>query len=327
MNYVFGPVPSRRLGRSLGVDPTARPGGHKACNWNCVYCQLGHTRHLMTGRERFFPPEAVLDELQSALKESQGGVDWITFVGSGEPTLNIDLGAMLRGVKAMTSLPVAVITNGSTLCFPEVREELSVADAVMPTLDAGDERTFLRINRPQHLYSYKRHVDGLTAFRREYKGKLWLETMMIAGQNDDEESLERLAAVLGAIAPDEVHLVLPTRPPVETWVTPTDADGLLRAQAILGRVTKVVHPDAAYGDFSLGADTDPFEAAAKTLARHPMSDEELRRALNLWGAADADTVLQALAKSGRAHEIRRYGKVFWLGSLPETDAKGRETEQ
>jgi wyosine [tRNA(Phe)-imidazoG37] synthetase (radical SAM superfamily) len=280
----------------------------------------------MAERRRFFPPEDMLDELRSALVEAAGGIDWITFVGSGEPTLNVDLGVMLRGVKALTDIPVAVITNGSTLSLPEVRAELAVADAIMPTLDAGDERTYLRVNRPQHLYTFQRHVDGLTAFRKEYRGKLWLETMLIAGLNDDEASLERLASVVEGIAPDELHLVLPTRPPTETWVRPTDSEGLLRARAILGRVTTVVHPDQAYGDFSLGADADLREAAAKTLARHPMSDEELRRALELRGVVDTDTVLQALAESGRAHKIRRYGKVFWLGSLPGADTAGREME-
>ncbi|OHD81589.1 MAG: hypothetical protein A3J97_07025 [Spirochaetes bacterium RIFOXYC1_FULL_54_7] len=282
MNYIFGPVPSRRLGRSLGIDPTARPGSAKACNWNCVYCQLGSTHHLMAERQRFFQPEAMLDELRKALVELADAVDWVTFVGSGEPTLNIDLGIMLRGIKAMTELPVAVITNGSTLSLPEVRADLAGADAVLPTLDAGNELTYLRINRPQHHYTFQSHIDGLTAFRQEYRGKLWLETMLVAGLNDDESSLEQLASIVEDIAPDELHLVLPTRPPTEPWVLPTDAEGLLRAMAILGRVTKVVHPDEAYGDFSLGA----------------------------------DALLQTLTRTGRVHMIRRYGKIFWLGSLP-----------
>jgi len=236
----------------------------------------------MAERQRFFQPEAMLDELRKALVELADAVDWVTFVGSGEPTLNIDLGIMLRGIKAMTELPVAVITNGSTLSLPEVRADLAGADAVLPTLDAGNELTYLRINRPQHHYTFQSHIDGLTAFRQEYRGKLWLETMLVAGLNDDESSLEQLASIVEDIAPDELHLVLPTRPPTEPWVLPTDAEGLLRAMAILGRVTKVVHPDEAYGDFSLGA----------------------------------DALLQTLTRTGRVHMIRRYGKIFWLGSLP-----------
>lgn len=317
MKYIFGPVPSRRLGRSLGIDPTVRPDGAKACNWNCIYCQLGRTHPLMGSREIFSPPQDMLRELDGALAGEAGhDVDWITFVGSGEPTINADLGEMLRGVKAMTPLPVAVITNGSLLSLPDVRKDLMVADAVMPTLDAGDELTFLRINRPHPQFGFTRHIDGLVAFRREYHGKIWLETMLISGLNDDEGSLTRLAKAIEKISPDEVHIVLPTRPPVEPWVRPSDDEGVLRARSILGRVARVVHPDEAYGDFSLNADTDPLEAVAKTLARHPMSDEELRRSLAQWGETNPDAILKTLVESGRAHQILRYDKVFWLGSLP-----------
>jgi len=201
MKYIFGPVPSRRLGRSLGIDPTVRADGGKACNWNCVYCQPGRTHTFTGSRETLSPSAEVLHELDGALAGEAGkNVDWITFVGSGEPTLSADLGEMLRGVKAMTPLPVAVITNGSLLSLPGVRNDLMVADAVMPTLDAGDELTFLRINRPHPQFGFTRHIDGLVDFRREYHGKIWLETMLISGLNDDEGSLTRLAKAIEKIA-------------------------------------------------------------------------------------------------------------------------------
>jgi wyosine [tRNA(Phe)-imidazoG37] synthetase (radical SAM superfamily) len=265
IHYIFGPVPSRRLGRSLGIDPTpvgesshsclgshgvTAPCIRKFCNWNCVYCQLGRTRPYTKSRVAFFPPEAMFAELRETLQtEPSKNIDWITFVGSGEPTLNKDIGTLLRGVKAMTVLPIAVITNGSFLSLPEVREALSIADAVLPTLDAGSASLFRRINRPHPDFGFEGHVEGLVAFGREYAGKLWLEVMLIAGLNDDEASLEDLAAAIEQIGPDEVHLVLPTRPPVEPWVKPSDEGGITRAQNILGRVAPVLHPLKEYGDF------------------------------------------------------------------------------
>ena len=141
MSQVFGPVPSRRLGRSLGVDPVP----FKACNWNCVYCQLGRSAPLKTVRERYFPAEQLVAEVRAAVERlGPESLDWITFVGSGEPTLHSELGAIIRGVQEFAQTPVAVITNGSLLHLAEVREELSVADAVLPTLDAGSERVYKR---------------------------------------------------------------------------------------------------------------------------------------------------------------------------------------
>jgi wyosine [tRNA(Phe)-imidazoG37] synthetase (radical SAM superfamily) len=134
MNFVFGPVPSRRLGQSLGIDTIPL----KTCNWNCVYCQLGRSVPLVNQRRNYFLPEAILAEVQVALSAHQPGtIDWITFVGSGEPTLHASLGLLIRQVKTLTDRPVAVITNGSLLYLPEIRQELSAADAVLPTLNAG----------------------------------------------------------------------------------------------------------------------------------------------------------------------------------------------
>jgi len=290
------------------------PGQGKSCNWNCVYCQLGHTQPYTKSRSTFYPPEAMFAELRESLQtESSENVDWITFVGSGEPTLNRDLGTLLRGVKAMTDLPVAVITNGSLLSLPEVREELSVADAVLPTLDAGSAALFRRINRPHPDFDFERHVEGLVAFGREYAGRLWLEVMLIAGLNDDETSLGNLAAVIKRIGPDEVHIVLPTRPPSESWVRPSGDEGIARALEIVGRVVPILHPAKEYGDFSAGGESDPFVAAAAILRRHPMSDKELREFLQHCRVTDAESAIRFLQDSGEAVEILRNGVKFWRG--------------
>jgi len=251
-------------------------------------------------------------ELRKTLRtEASENIDWITFVGSGEPALNRDLGTLIRGVKTITALPIAVITNGSLLSLQEVREELSAADAVMPTLDAGSAALFRRINRPHPDFDFKRHIEGLVAFGREYTGRLWLEVMLIDGLNDDKSSLEDLAATIERIGPNEVHLVLPTRPPVESWVRPSCEEGVARAQRILGRAVPVFHPLKAYGDFSAGGESDPLAAATAILSRHPMSDKELREFFRHCRVADADSAINALQTAGKAVEIVRGGVKFW----------------
>ncbi len=209
-NYVFGPVPSRRLGQSLGIDPVPL----KTCNWNCVYCQLGRTRPFITQRNSYIDQEEILLQTQSALKEHKpGDIDWVTFIGSGETCLHHGLGGMIRAVKDMTDLPVAIITNGSLLSLPEVREELLPADAVLPTLDAGNPQLFKSINRPDRSLTFQKHLEGLIEFRKIFKNKLWVEVMLIDGMNDQEEQLLEIAEALKQVQPDEIHILQPTRPP------------------------------------------------------------------------------------------------------------------
>ncbi len=311
MDYIFGPVPSRRLGLSLGIDPTPTPdSAQKACNWNCVYCQLGRTRSFTTTRRRFFPPQKMLDELRAALEtEEAKGIDWITFVGSGEPALNSDLGLMIREVKAVTDIPVAVITNGSFLGDTQFRIELSAADAVMPTVDAGTATQYRQINRAHPGFCFEHHIRGLTKFRKEYSGKLWIELMLISGVNDDEASLRAIAEALNRIGPDEVHLLLPTRPPTETWVRPADEEGLSRARAIVGGVARLVYPQGV--EFERGAIPEPIEAAAAIIARHPMSDDELRRAMASWGVENIEATIRMMESSGKGVKVERHGTIFW----------------
>ena len=309
MNYVFGPVPSRRLGQSLGIDTIPL----KTCNWNCVYCQLGRTVPLTNERKEYIPRQEILAEVEQALAAHRPDeIDWITFVGSGEPTLHSGIGWLIRQIKARTEKPVAVITNGSLLYLPEVREELCAADAVLPTLDAGNAVLYRKINRPHPDVTFERLVDGLTAFRHEYLGKLWVEVMLVRGLNDSEETLRGIAATLERIHPDEIHINLPTRPPVETWVAPPDEDGLLRAMSILGEVARVVHP--AEGHFDLGGYDNIVDAVIGIVTRHPMREDELRKALSRWSYADVDSTLQELEHSGRAQTVERYGCRFWSAS-------------
>jgi wyosine [tRNA(Phe)-imidazoG37] synthetase (radical SAM superfamily) len=306
MKYVFGPVPSRRLGQSLGIDTIPL----KTCNWNCVYCQLGRTVPLTNERREYVLDENILFEVERALRSHKSGeIDWVTFVGSGEPTLHIYLGELIRRVKSITQLPVAVITNGSLLYLPEVRQELSVADAVLPTLDAGNARLYRKINRPHPDITYERLVDGLITFRKEYRGKLWVEVMLVRGLNDTENALHEIAAALERVRPDEVHINLPDRPPAETWVQLPDEESLLRAQAILGKVAHVVHP--AKGPFNLQGFDTLIDAILGIITRHPMREEDLFKTLERWAPGQVNATLNELKHGGKAQVIERYGCRFW----------------
>jgi wyosine [tRNA(Phe)-imidazoG37] synthetase (radical SAM superfamily) len=306
MNYVFGPVPSRRLGQSLGIDTIPL----KTCNWNCVYCQLGRTQPLTNERREYIPAEEILLEAETALKSrANGEVDWVTFVGSGEPTLHSRLGELIRGVKNIIALPVAVITNGTLLYMPNVREELSAADAVLPTLDAGTAELYRKINRPHPQVTFEQLVDGLSAFRREYPGKLWVEVMLVQGLNDSVQALEDIAKILERVKPDAVHVNLPTRPPAETWVQPTDEEGLMRAISIFGQTAEVVHP--AEGSFDLSGYGSITDAVIGIITRHPMRQDELERTLARWSPGQVQEALVNLASDGRARSVERYGIRFW----------------
>ena len=319
MKHVFGPVPSRRLGQSLGIDPIP----FKTCNWNCVYCQLGRTTPLTDVRLDYFPPEEITREVKDALDAHQPGeIDWVTFVGSGEPTLHRSLGWMIRQVKGMTPIPVAVITNGSLLSDPEVREELLAADAVLPTLDAGSEKLYRAINRPHPSFGFDKVVEGLVAFRAEYSGRLWLEVMLVQGLNDSEPALQELAAVVRRIDPDEVHISLPIRPPAEPWVKLPDEEGLMRATALLGHVARVIHP--AEGVIDLSGYTNVADAIVGIITRHPMLEQELVRTLGRWSPAEVRQALNDLEARGAARIVTRYGRRFWApvsGRYGETPDK------
>jgi wyosine [tRNA(Phe)-imidazoG37] synthetase (radical SAM superfamily) len=310
MKYVFGPVPSRRLGQSLGVDTIPL----KTCNWNCVYCQLGRSQPLTNTRLTYFPPDEILKEVEKSLESHESGeIDWVTFVGSGEPTLHSDIGWLIRQVKEISNLPVAVITNGALLYLPEVRQDLIAADAVLPSLDAGTVELYRQINRPYPEITFERLLSGLKSFQRDYGGKLWIEVMLLRDLNDTEGALGDIAEAINQIGPDEVHINLPTRPPVETWVQPADEDGLMRACAILGDIAQVVHP--AEGTFDLSGYENPLDAIIGIITRHPMQQDQIERTLTQWAPDQLEQSLIDLVKSGRAQIVERHGVRFWSASL------------
>ncbi len=307
--FVFGPVPSRRLGQSLGIDPVPT----KTCNFNCVFCQLGRTEHLTKERGEFFQAEEIVEQVEAALaSRPKSTVDWVTFIASGETCLHSRLGWMIDEVRKLTSLPLAVVTNGSLLYRPEVRHALAAADAVLPRLDAGTSALYRRINRPHPGFTFEHHVDGLIKFRRSYTGRLWLEIMLVGGENDSEQALQDIAAVVGKIEPDEIHISLPTRPPAETWVRPPQRHVVLKALNILGNKARVIPPTE--GDFELEAGENVVEAVLGIIARHPMSQNELENCLARWSPEGVQEALAKLEADGRITVVAHLGSRFWTTS-------------
>lgn len=309
MKHVFGPVSSKRLGQSLGVDVLPP----KSCTWNCIYCQLGKTRIYVTERREFFPREEILAEIKQAI-DGSAAIDWITFVGSGETTLYKGLGWLIREIKKITDIPVAVITNGSLLSFEEVRDELLQADAVLPSLNAGSAELFDRIDRPAPGFTYERHIEGLIEFRKVYHGMLWVEVMLIAGMNDSTEALQDIALVLEKVKPDTVHLVLPTRPSTESSVRLPSENAIARARFILSHVVKVVHP--VKGSMNLKSTADIIETVIAITKRHPLQERELRNALDELIPDEPDQVervIRQLLGSGKFKTVMlQDGEVYWV---------------
>lgn len=266
--YTYGPVPSRRLGRSLGVSPIPP----KTCSYTCVYCQLGRTDHLQAHRESFFPKEEVLAEIVD--RATQTRPDYVTFVGDGEPTLCRDLGWLIEHTKDIVGLPVAVITNGSLLWRDDVQNDLMRADVVIPTLDAGNETTFRRINRPHPGITFDVMLEGQIAFKRSCSGRLWVEVMLVAGVNDDPDELLSIRQAIERIKPDSVFVLTPIRPPAESWVRIPTPGKIIEAQQILGGATAIVERET--GDFGLEAFASATQAILEIGSRHPLRVSQAR---------------------------------------------------
>lgn len=235
--HLFGPVESRRLGRSLGVDLIP----YKTCTYNCVYCECGATTCKTTTREEFYPVEEVLAELTDYLSGSPD-LDYITFSGSGEPTLSRSIGRVIDFLKnRFPAYRVAVLTCGSLLFDPQIRKDLARADVVIPTLASMSDETFQKIHRPCNDLFPQTILDGLIRFRNEYKGEIWLEIFIIPGVNTSDEELDEIKSAIRNVQPDRIQLNTLDRTGTESWVQPADSAELERIRKILGfsRIEKI----------------------------------------------------------------------------------------
>lgn len=269
-NYIFGPVPSRRLGRSLGVDLVP----FKTCTYDCIYCQLGCTTNKTLQRQEWVPLDQVIEELQSRLSSRP---DYITLSGSGEPTLYSRIGELIEKIKELTPIPVAVLTNGSLLGRPDVRRELQRADLVIPSLDAGSDTFFQYVNRPHSGISFDQMVQGLIDFRKEYQGKYWLEVFLLGGVTSTEPEIQKLKYWIGQIAPDRVQVNTVTRPPAESFSLPVPKDRLSHLARQLAENAEVI------ADYQHVHDQETFavtrENILNLLRRRPCSLEDIAAGL------------------------------------------------
>ena len=273
--YIFGPVPSRRLGRSLGVDLVP----YKTCTFDCIYCDLGRTTRKTVSRQSYVPPEEIQGELELYLSVLGKKPDFITLSGSGEPTLNTNIGEIVQRIKEITSIPMAILTNSSLLSLNEVKRDLSEADVVLPSLDAITPTLFEYINRPHTALRIEEIISGLIQFRREYRGQIWLEIVFCRGVNDGNEEVEKFKEVIEKIQPDRVQLNTPVRPPAEDFAFPLTLGQLEEIRGRLGEKAEIISEFAAPlgEEFNSVKDTEILNL----IKRRPCTTEDISKALGL----------------------------------------------
>ena len=307
-NHIFGPVMSRRLGRSLGIDLLP----FKTCSYDCVYCECGATTHITTKRAEFFPTEEVISQLDTVLRE-RPTLDYITFAGSGEPTLSLSIGRIIRHLKtAYPEYKVAVLTNGSLLGNKEVAADLSQADLVIPTLTSTSQETFEKIHRPYPGLLTKTIISDILEFRKEFHGEIWLEIFLIPDLNTSLEELTSLRDVIDKIQPARIQLNTLDRPAAEDWVTAPDPDELENIRKYFAELKIPVdvagvcceQPDVCR------AGESTHEQILKTLRIPPSTVEDLASMTGLHHHEVAK-YLSGLLEEGTVHIQRGKRGVFY----------------
>jgi len=298
MKYVYGPVPSRRLGVSLGVSPIPK----KACNYSCVYCQLGRTDCMTNTRQMFFTVKEIMDEFDEVLRNNIK-FDVVTIVGEGEPTLYLGLGELISEIHKRTDKPVAVITNGALFYDANLRSELYQADIVLPTLDAYDDASFKKINRPHGAIDFKMVKDGLKTFSEEYQGQLWIELMLIDGINEDDESLRKYSEALKELHYDRLYINTPVRPPAETFVKAIDHEKMSHAVDVLGGISiDLLDSQGFHSEIE-----DHYEAIMSIIKRHPMNQFEIKGFLESRSCKNTDDIFDDLKKDSKVARVTYKG--------------------
>jgi wyosine [tRNA(Phe)-imidazoG37] synthetase (radical SAM superfamily) len=311
---VFGPVPSRRLGRSLGINNIPP----KICSFSCVYCQLGNTLKLSVTRQPFYDPQEIVREVEEKLKDLvQRGeaVDYLTFVPDGEPTLDLNLGRSLERLKRF-KINTAVITNSSLIWDSAVRQDLAIADWVSFKIDSVIPDIWKKINRPHGRLSLASILQGLLDFSTIFKGQLVTETMMVEGLNDRAEEIEKLAGFLLKLKPRRSYLSIPTRPPAENWARPPSEENLNRAYQILSRKGLAVELLAGYEGSAFASTGDAAADLLAITSVHPMREEAVRKFLERAG--NSWDLVQSLIDAGELIKVEYQGHKFYLRKLKKT---------
>lgn len=306
MKTIFGPVPSRRLGRSLGID-VIRP---KTCTYDCVYCESGRTTDLTLEQECGVSVRQVLEELEHFFDLHPHGADVLTFSSAGEPTLYEDLGPLITAIKErFPALPLVVLTNGSLLWKREIRERLLLADRVVPSMDAGSESVFRRVNRPHPRLKLDHIVEGMGRFREQYSGSLHLEVLLVAGVNDHPEELEKISRLARQVGPDRVELNTVVRPPAHEKTRGLSVHQMEQAAAFFPREsTEII--GTFEGSFQMRRDENLEDRVLDLLARRPCTVLEMADSLGV-NPLDLERVLSGLCRGAVLKRDVFNGKEFY----------------
>lgn len=304
---VFGPIPSRRLGRSLGINNIPP----KSCSYSCVYCQVGRTSRMMIERQKFYEIEDLLNEIAIKiinLKRVGEKIDYITFVPDGEPTLDVNLGRLIKILK-LYNVKIAVITNGSLLWRDDVQEDLFNADLVSIKIDSAIDEVWHKINRPHRKLSLSKVIKGINSFCQYYKGDIITETMLVKGINDFEESLTDTSALIEWINPKKAFLLIPTRPPAESWIKPPSIEVINNAYQIYSDKISNVELISEYEGNNITYTGNLEEELLGSLSVHPMREDAVKAFIA--NSSVGWSVLQKLLQKKKIVEVQYAGNKFY----------------
>jgi wyosine [tRNA(Phe)-imidazoG37] synthetase (radical SAM superfamily) len=311
MMIAFGPVPSRRLGRSLGINNIPP----KVCTYSCVYCQVGRTTEMTIQRRTFHDPAEIVQDVRDKVEKSKAAgepIDYLTFVSDGEPTLDANLGLEIELLKQL-NIPIAVIGNNSLVSRQDVRDDLMGADWVSLKMDSVTEKTWRRVNRPHGRLELPSMLQGALTFAESFPGKLVTETMLVAGVNDGEQDLGEVAGFLERLQPDAAYLAIPTRPPAEAWVRAPDEETINRAYQILNEKVGQVEYLIGYEGDAFAFTGDVREDLLSITAVHPMQEDAVSAFLGRAGAQWE--AVHRLVAEGQIAEAEYGGHAFYLRRL------------
>ena len=292
------------MGRSLGIDLVP----HKVCTYDCIYCQIGNTTDKTLTRKEYVPIKAVLEEVKRFLEEETSSIDHLSLSGSGEPTLHSQIRLLIEGIKAMTSIPIAVLTNGSLLYEEGIRQDLLRAEIVLPSLDAVSPEVFTKINRPRSGLSIEKVIEGMVEFRKVYKDQIWLEILFCKDVNDSKEELLKMKKVVDRIQPDRIHLNTVVRPPSEKWAVSLNQKEMEEIRAFFGVKASIISEFDRHPSSVLKKDIK--EEILKILRRRPLSLADLSKGMGI-PQNELDKYVKPLTREGKIQTRIFGGSIYY----------------